>query len=292
MNAVAHLKEVQQGQYDKQEKHYSQLHTFYDPKYKAGWFQMHAAPRPCFTVELLKNIGAYFNSVKQEMKQSGSQKYDYLVLASEVDGVFNLGGDLELFSTLIENQDREGLLHYAMLCINVLYDNMVHLNDELTTIALVKGDALGGGFESALSSNVLIAERNAKMGLPEVLFNLFPGMGAYSVLSRKVGSALAEKMILSGKLYSAEELYDMGVVDVLAEEGEGELAVYRYINQANKMANTYQAVRKVKDICSSVSYEELVKITETWVDAALNLTKRDLKMMDRLVQRQSARVRA
>ena len=290
MNALAQLKEVQHSENSRQEKHYSQLHTFYDPKYKAGWFQMHATPRPCFTVELLENIATYFASVKQEMKRSEGQKYDFLVLASEVEGVFNLGGDLDLFASLIENRDRDGLLHYAMLCVDVLYDNMIHLDNELTTIALVKGDALGGGFEAALSSNVLIAERQAKMGLPEVLFNLFPGMGAYSLLSRKVGTAIADKMIFSGKLYSAEELHEIGVVDILAEPGQGELAVYRYINQANKMANSHQAMRKVKDICSSFSYEELVKITETWVDAALNLNKRDLKMMDRLVQRQSARV--
>jgi DSF synthase len=59
-----------------------------------------------------------------------------------------------------------------------MYENIIHLDRDVTTIALVQGDALGGGFETALSSNVLIAERSAKLGFPEILFNLFPGMGA------------------------------------------------------------------------------------------------------------------
>ncbi|OGI57239.1 MAG: hypothetical protein A2V58_06475 [Candidatus Muproteobacteria bacterium RBG_19FT_COMBO_61_10] len=62
-------------------------------------------------------------------------------------------------------------------------------------------------------------------------------MGAYTLLARRLDPARAEKIILSGKIYSAEELYEMGVVDVLANDGEGEQAVYAYIkkqNQANQ----------------------------------------------------------
>ena len=69
----------------------------------------------------------------------------------------------------------------------------------LTTITLVQGDALGGGFEAAISSNVVIAEKSAKFGLPEVLFNLIPGMGAYSFLVRRTSPDLAEKIIMSGE---------------------------------------------------------------------------------------------
>ena len=165
---------------------------------------------------------------------------------------------------------------------------MVHLDTELTTVALVKGDALGGGFEAALSSNLIIAERGVKMGLPEVLFNLFPGMGAFSLLSRKVGPVVAERMILSGKLYSAEELFDMGVIDILAEKGEAELALNKHIKTFNRMSNSCKAMQKVKDRCNPISYQELIDITNIWVDAALKLTDKDLKMVTRLVKRQTA----
>ncbi len=268
---------------------YSQLTTHYDEKYKAGWYYMHAQPRPCFTSTLLDELNDYACNIKTEMKNSNNDKYDYLILASKVENVFNLGGDLAVFLQFIKAADRDALLTYAIKCINVLYHNITHLDCELTTIALVQGDALGGGFEGALSSNILIAERGTKLGLPEVLFNLFPGMGAYSLLTRKVGASKAEEIILSGKLYSAEELYDLGVVDILAEKGEGEMEVYRYINISNRKANSYQAMRKVKDICNPIPYEELLSITNVWVEAALKLTNKDLRMMEKLVLRQTAK---
>lgn len=271
------------------EAQYSQLKTHYDEKYKAGWYFMNAKPRSCFTSVLLNEIKNYQDNVTNEMKFSNQTKYDFLILASDVEGVFNLGGDLAVFFELIRQQDRSGLLEYAIKCIDVLYQNITHLSSELTTIALVQGDALGGGFEAALSSNVLIAERGTKLGLPEVLFNLFPGMGAYSLLNRKVSAAKTEEIILSGKLYLAEELYDLGIVDVLAEKGQGETEVYRYITSANRKANSYQSIRKVRDICNPVPYKELLDITKIWVESALKITEKDLRMMERLVMRQTAK---
>jgi DSF synthase len=270
-------------------KQFTQLKTHYDNKYKTGWYFMNAQPRSCFTSVLLKEISQYQKSVKLEMKFSNQEKYDYLILASDTEGVFNLGGDLAVFFELIRNKDRDGLFAYAVSCIDVLHQNITHLNSELTTIALVEGDALGGGFEAALSSNVLIAERGTKLGLPEVLFNLFPGMGAYSLLSRRVSCAKAEEIILSGKLYSAEELFELGIVDILAEKGQGEVEVYRYIKSANRKSNSHQAIRKVRDICNPIPYKELLDITNIWVESALKITHQDLRMMERLVMRQTAK---
>ena len=290
MSNVAYISEVtsEQQSYGDQ----SQLKTYYDAKNKIGWFLMKGAPRPSFTPRLLDDISDYIGSVKQEMSETNGEKYDYLVVGSDVEGVFNLGGDLDLFSKYIDTGNRQGLLDYAIKCIDILYQNMFHYDLDLTTISLIQGDALGGGFEAALSSNIIVAERGVKMGLPEVLFNLFPGMGAYSLLSRKIGFAAAEKMILSGCLYSAEQLFEMGVVDVLAEKGEGEVAVYRYIKNAARSNNTFKSMQKLKDICNQVSYKELVDIATVWADAAMKLTSKDLRMMERLVRRQTAKVEA
>ena len=269
-----------------------QIKTHYDSKNRVAWLLMKGSPRPTFTPKLLKDIGDYFDSIKRDMHETNGEKYNYLVSGSNVEGVFNLGGDLALFCQLIRNNDREALFDYALKSTDLVYRNMTHLDVDLTTITLVQGDALGGGFESAISANVVVAERGVKMGLPEVLFNLFPGMGAYSILSRKIGCGATEKMILSGSLYSAEQLYDMGVVDILAEKGDGEIEVYKYIKAANRSQNTYRAMRKVRDICSQVSYQELLSIASIWADAALELTTKDLRIMERLVRRQNAKLDA
>lgn len=262
------------------------LKTHYDPKYKLSWCLMKSEPRPCFTEELLSDLHAYIRATKEEMRASQGEKYDYIVVGSDVEGIYNLGGDLSLFKNYIETNDRDALFSYAMRCVDILHENISHLDCELTTIALVQGDALGGGFESALASNVVIAEKGVKMGLPEVLFNLFPGMGAYSLLSRRVGSAKAEQIILSGKLYTSEELFDLGAIDILAEKGEGEMEVYKYIKAANRYSNSYSSIRKVRDICNQISYDELIDIAKVWTDAAFKLNEKDLKVMGRLIKMQ------
>jgi DSF synthase len=211
MSNVAYINEVTSDQqaYANQ----SQLKTYYDARNRIIWLLMKGAPRPAFTVRLLNEITDQIKTVKQDMAESNGEKYDFLVLGSDTEGVFNLGGDLDLFCQYIRNRDRDALLRYAKLSIDLVYQNMIHFGENMTSISLIQGDALGGGFEAAFSANVVVAERGTKCGLPEVLFNLFPGMGAFSILSRKIGFSEAEKMIMSGGVYSAEKLYDMGLVD-------------------------------------------------------------------------------
>jgi len=265
---------------------YEQLSTRYEVENQCLWYAMHAEPRACFNATLLSEIAAFQQEVGQLVKRK-QLPISYLVLSSDVPGVFNLGGDLNLFQQHIKQRDRTGLTAYAKACIDVLYANAVHLNAPLTTISLVQGSALGGGFEAALSSSVLIAEKGTELGLPEILFNLFPGMGAYSLLARKLDMRRAEELITAGKLFSAEELYEMGVVDVLAEVGEGEQAVRKFIKQHRRSSNGLRAIERVREYLNPVTYEELMDIANIWVEAALNLTSRDLRMMGKLVGAQN-----
>jgi len=284
MSNVAVLKQSNIPVIDDHKNKHLKIH--YDARHKVSWCLMKSGPRPCFTAQLLSEFHEYIRVTKEEMLETQGQKYDYIVLGSDVEGTFSLGGDLNLFRHHIESNNRDALFNYAIRCIDILHENINHLNCELSTIALIQGDAFGGGFEAALASNVVIAEKGVKMGFPEVLFNLFPGMGAYSLLSRKVGTSMAEKIILSGKLYTSDELFNMGIVDILAEKGEGEMEVYKYIKAANRYSNSYSAIRKVRDICNKISYDELIDIAKIWTDAAFKLTEKDLKMMGRLIQRQ------
>jgi len=264
--------------------HYRQIVTRYDSERRAAWCYMRPATRPCCTPELLYELEHFHRSVEQCIKQDGERHQPrFLVVASRIPGVFNLGGDLALFLTLIRAGDREGLFRYAKSCIDLLH---VGYHLPITTISLVQGDAFGGGFEGALTSRVLIAERQSQMGLPEILFNLFPGMGAYSLLARKLDPARAERLILSGRMYSAEELYDMGVVDVLAENGQGEEAVHAYMQKYMRASNGYDAIHRVRQIYHPISYDELMRIVTIWVDAALQLNERDMRVMERIARTQ------
>jgi DSF synthase len=254
---------------------------------------MNPEPRPCFNkicMSELHQLQSSLESMQGEVIANGKiNKANYLVLASDVSGIFNLGGDLSVFSQLIRAKDREHLLSYAKLCVNNVW-TFYDMQAPVTTISLVQGQAMGGGFEAALAAHVMIAEKSALMGLPEVLFNLFPGMGALSFLSRKIGMPAAEKMVRSGKIYSGEELYQMGVVDVLAEDGQGEYALNNWIKKNHRSLNSFQAINRAKQRVNPLTLEELYDITEIWVDAALRLDERNLKVMERLVKAQNAKI--
>lgn len=271
---------------------FGQLSTRFDERHEAMWVYMEPRPRACFTVELLEDLSRFQDQLRQfnlAHRDGDDMPIQYFVGASAVPGIFNLGGDLDLFMALIEAQDREGLERYARMCIEVVYGNAVGFDLPVTTISLVQGDALGGGFEAALSCQVLIAEERARFGLPEVLFNLFPGMGAYSLLSRRVGPVHAERLILSGKVYSAEEMHEAGIVDVLVPDGEGEAGVEEYIRGHRRRRNAQRALARVRDQVAPIRLEELEEVGRIWADAALNLESRDLRLMRRLVLAQGRR---
>jgi DSF synthase len=117
-------------------------------------------------------------------------------------------------------------------------------------------------------------------------------MGAYSLLGRRVGARHAEEMILSGRIYTATELYQLGVVDIVAEDGMGEAAVHGYVRGNARRRNGAQAVFRCRQHFNPISYDELMNITKIWVEAALRLDERDLKLMNRLVRAQLKRVSA
>lgn len=268
---------------------HSQLNSRFEASQGIQWWYMNASPRPCFTPQLLGEIQDEQRRIMRERVKVGAEEIEYIVLASQIPGVFNLGGDLGLFRRLIDAGNSEALRRYARTCVDLVYQQAINLDLPLTTIALVQGDALGGGFEAALANSVIIAEKQAQLGLPEILFNLFPGMGAFSFLARRLDPVRAERIIMSGKLYTAEELYEMGVIDVVVDEGDGVEAVYEYIAKTKKSRNTQLAMQRVKQQYNPLRYDELVSITDIWVDAALNLNKRDLKLMERLVRAQNRR---
>lgn len=268
--------------------------TEHDRARKVLWQYMRPKDRPSFTPGLLRDMTRTLDSVEAAFAASPGRKHDiaFLVLASLIPGIFNLGGDLPHFIRAIERQDREQLSWYARVCAIGQHRRAIGMNLPICTVALVQGDALGGGFEAALAHDVIIAERSANFGLPEVLFNLFPGMGAYSFLVRRVEPARAERIILSGRIWSAEELYDLGIVDRLADDGAGVEAVHGFIDEFERAAPARRALLKARRIVNPVRLRELTEIAELWVEAALQLGSSDLRRMRHLARAQDRRIGA
>ena len=270
-------------------KNFQHLEVQIVPHQRTAWLYFKPKPRACFTLTLVKELCDFQTILRNHngmLPCNGELvEIEYTVLASR-HPVFSFGGDLNYFIKCREDNDREALKIYARHCIDAMYDNHTGREFDITTISLVHGSALGGGFEAALCTHVLVAERSSKMGLPEVLFNLFPGMGAYQLLKQKVSASMAEKMMSNGRLYDADELYELGIIDLLVEDGEGESAVDTFIRNNNKRKKAMTAIKKIRQLVDGIDYQQLIDIGDLWVDTAFELSEKDLRIMQRLVRSQ------
>lgn len=263
-----------------------QLDVRWDRSTQTLWTFMTPRGRPSFNRAMLRDFQTWQAEIARQFGP-GRESLKYLVLGSRFPNVFNFGGDLNYFAQCIEVGDRVALVEYGRACVSILHRNMLAVDLPIVTIGLVQGEALGGGFEALLSFNVLIAERSARFGLPEIAFGLFPGMGAHAFLTRKLGAARAERMILGGETWSAEEMHELGLVDRIVEDGEGERAVAQYIRANMRRHSGNVGVFRASREVDPISLDELNAIVEIWADAALRLREKDLKLMKRLVAAQT-----
>ncbi len=275
----------------------SELDCVLDAPNEAIWVYQRHLTSLGYSRELLHDVRKFQStvvSVCADPALEHERPFNFLVWGSRRPGVFNLGGDLNLFAHLIRHRDRSALMHYAKTCVDACYAHAIDLNLPIVTVAMVQGDALGGGFESVLGSDVVIAEAHAKFGLPEILFGLFPAMGAYSFLGRRIGAKAAEEMIMSGRIFTARDLADRGIVDRVAEPGDGELATRVYIKETQRKFAAYRSIYQVRRRFHPLTYEEMIEIANLWVEAAVTLEEVHVRRMMTLAaaqgRRQSAEV--
>ena len=267
-----------------------QVDVEYDAETLTLYWWMRPAPRPCFNPALLHESRDFEGRIEQHngwfLHEGRECRIENAVYGSRTPGIFNLGGDLAMFVQKILAKDRDTLRHYGHLCVDNMYRRVVGYNAQVATYSLVQGKAFGGGFECALASEFIVAEESATFSFPEVLFNMFPGMGALSLLARKIGLRRAEEIIMGGNVHTAREMHDLGVVDEVVADGDGLAATRDLIAARRKKRNAYRAMSEAKREFQPVSHKEMRAVVEIWVDAALALESRDLRMMARLARAQ------
>ncbi len=151
--------------------------------------------------ELLSEFSAALDEIEK------NQEIRVLVLTGAGDKSFVAGADItELARCLSSIQAR----HFASLghrAINKLQELPIPV------IAAVNGFALGGGSEVALACDFIYASENAKFGLPEITLGIIPGFGGTQRLSRQIGKNMAKELIFTGKMISASEALQIGMVN-------------------------------------------------------------------------------
>lgn len=275
------------------ERNFREISVRHDHQDKIFWCFMDQSGRPSYTYSLgaeIQQVQDWVGNNYAMPANGGPDDLRYFVCGSKTPGIYNLGGDLRHFADCIRSRDLAAMRKYAETCVRMQHANSNGFGAPIITMALVQGDALGGGFEHALAFDILVAERSARMGLPEIIFNLFPGMGAYSFLVRRVGRKVAENFILEGKIHTAEELYALGIVDLLVEDGQGEAAIVNYCQQNQRRFAAERAVYLARRVSTPVELEELLRITNIWAETAMTLTDADVRKMERLADAQERRI--
>ncbi len=269
---------------------FKELDVALDPTQRALWCLMRPKGSSSFTAGLLRDlVGAHrlIHRLYDERRAGEPNPVKFWVVGSAMPGIFNLGGDLTFFVECARASRREDLRAYAHACVEATYSGAYGMRAPCITVVVVEGEALGGGFEAAISGHILVAEKGSRMGMPEVLFGTFPGMGAYSFLARKLDARRAEKLILSGKIFVAEELFELGIVDVLAEPGGGREAARQFMAENDRRQPLLCAMDRVRKRVAPVTREELIDVTDIWVERTLELGVPDLRKMEYLVKAQA-----
>lgn len=261
---------------------FTQLSGYYEAERRTVWMMLRAQPRPCFNHALIEEI----MNLSWLVRQSGFA-VDFWVTGSLVPEMYNVGGDLQFFVECIQNGRREALRAYARACVDCVHAASRGFDTGAITLAMVEGSALGGGFEAALAHHFVLAQRDARLGFPEIAFNLVPGMGGYSLVARRSGMKLAEELIYKGESHTAEWYEQHGLVDVLYEPGQSYVSVRTFIDTLRPKLNGVRAMLRARTRVLQLPRSELMDITEDWVDAAFCLEPKDIAYMERLVMLQN-----
>jgi len=287
MSAVAKSiidKNNQFGNFYQTPSHYermdgSQITSSYSKSTECLWLTMASQERACFNIGMLHDLN--LSLIENQQKHPNTKA---IVLASATPKVFSYGSDLNYIRSLIIKYDRETLFNYMKLHLDIIFKFASHFQQ--LRIAQITGATFNGGFEAALASDVIIAERQATFGFPELDLNLFPCMGSFYYLSRRIGSVKAQQILTSSAIYTAEELAILGIVDVVVDEGCSTNAVIDFINHHQKHSIVNNSLKQIANRINQAPYSKLLEQCHHWVDSAMNLSGHDLRKIERIVKLQ------
>lgn len=253
------------------------------------WMHYKEGAPPYYSLQTVADVASVRESIKALFAHPRHADFPirYFVMASRRTGVFKLGGDLSMFADAIRENNREQMRVYAHACVEVMHSLFTAFELPIVTLSVVTGQALGGGLEAALAEDYLLADETATLGVPEAAFNTFPGMGAVSLLARRLGNAGAEEMISTGRTVSGREAYDMGLVDLVAAEGQArDTAMAWMLNGGEERFERRRQIAALRRRFFPVFLEDLIRITDIWVDCSCDVTSRDIRHMERLAAAQ------
>lgn len=180
-----------------------------------------------------------------------------LVIYSSMPGGFCAGADLRaLYAGLVAERDpreRERRIGSFIDRIHAVMNRLDTL--PLTTIGAIHGVCFGGGFELALTCDILIADRTARFCFPELRLGIVPGFGGIPRLKREVGNAVVRDLLLTGRSLNAKKAQSIGLVSQMVAQGKHLDVARATARQATRFDP--EAARTCKAFMKPVPYAEL-----------------------------------
>lgn len=200
------------------------------------------------------------DSALEEAEKSGARA----VLVRGEGGVFSSGIDLMAFTEIAGSFGENW--RERMPSVTAAFQSVLNKVERcvLPTIALLRGFALGLGFELALACDFRIAARHTKMGLPEARLGLIPDVGGTTRLTRLVGPARAKELIMTGRMLDVEEALRWGLVNEMVPDKELQQAALAFagqIIQCAPLAVSYakQVINQLADVDRGLQLEALAQ---------------------------------
>jgi enoyl-CoA hydratase/carnithine racemase len=185
-----------------------------------------------------------------------SREAHALILNSTLKSGFSAGADLrELYGWIKQHGQAEVAIH-ARAYLERIHHVMNTLDAApLTTIAAVHGVTFGGGFELALTCDMIIADKMARFCFPELRLGLIPGYGGIPRLKRDLGNGVVRDLLLTGRSFNTSKAQQIGLVSQVVGEGEALRAARATAAQLGKFDRTTAAA--AKRFIKSVPHEGL-----------------------------------
>jgi DSF synthase len=253
-----------------------------DYQNKILWLEIGSCDELYYSYETICNFYDSLENIKNIIE---TEKLTHVFFKSPNKKVWSMGGDLEMFLNCINNNDVNQLRDYAYKCVKSVHEINNGFRTNAIVVSVIEGNAFGGGFECALSTHYIVAEENVKFSFPESLFGTFPGMGAYSFLTRKVGFFKAEEMINSSQKWDTSEMYNLNLINHIAKTQNG-------IKEALELKSKNAFIRKnqFETVCSNLKVDELLEIVDIWIHQVMSLGTDKIEFMRKLIDAQKKRV--
>lgn len=228
-----------------------------------GTYELELGREPC------NEIGTtVLGELERFLDQVDTENASALIIHSTVRGGFSAGADLrELYNGLMDvpEKEQEPRLREFIERIHSVMDRLDML--PLTTIGVVHGICFGGGFELALTCDILIAEKNARFAFPELRLGIVPGFGGIPRLRRDVSNAVVRDLLLTGRSINAKKAVSCGLVSQMVPVGAGLRAARKSAEQANKFDP--ESRRSCKAFMKPLPREQLDEEKDLFVRLAL-----------------------